>query len=147
MKFPLVGFVDTDKQLVEAKYKNWNELFKGLRIEKPDDYLVDVYTTDKSAEERWYEYYINIIITKDSYKVYAYKEFYEDYIKSPFYKANISLLSNSLQEHAVELFMRGQKNFPLKKFMLLDSEMNGLVMYNGSSMKDVTYHYYEVAVL
>ena len=134
LNFPLVGFVDTDKRIVEAEYKNLNQLFSGLGIEKPDDYLVDICVVNKTLEENRCEYYINVIISTDSYKVFAYKEFYEDYLNSDFL------------DYAIEVFMQDAKNFPLKRFMRLESGKNGLIIYNGSVL-ETTYHFYEVAVL
>ena len=142
VKFPLVGFFAPD--VVDKEYKNWNQLFKGLGIKSKDDYYVDTYTVDISKNGEWNEYYINIIITNDSYKIYAYKQFYEEYINSEFRNANISLLLDTLREDSVELFMRCEKNFPIKKFMRLDYSLNG-VGINKKNMID--YYYYEAVVL
>ena len=139
VKFPLISFT---KDIGGSFCESWDGLFDALYIENSNDYYIDVYLTESRNHKEWVDNYYNIVITKDFYKMYLFKELYDEYVKSPPIPAPVNL-DTLLGETGLEVFMK-RKNFPLKNNIQLDHKRSAVEI--ETKPPDVNY-YYEAVVI
>ena len=138
VKFPLISFT---KDIGGAFCEDWKDLFDALDIENSNNYYVDVYSTGSENHKEWVDNYYNIVITKDFYKMYLFKELYDEYLKVK-HTGNFPYVTNPGEYH-IESFMRNN-NLPLKSVALLDHKDDNKRVSKGEPK---TFYHYEAVVL